>query len=256
MKILVVNPNISTSVTTLIEAEARRTALPGTELVLRTAQRGVAYIETQFEALIAGAAIAEILAEEGPAADAVVVAAFGDPGLPGLKEILDVPVVGISEAALSTACLLGQRFAIVAISERIASWYRDCVERNGLISRLVSIRSLSSPLRGVDSVQQDFGAELVRLANAVVDAGADVVILAGAPLAGLAREVVDEIPVPVVDGISAGVAQAELLVRLNPRPARRGSAAPPSLKENSGLSEALRARLAGRSGSTAHTERG
>jgi Asp/Glu/hydantoin racemase len=243
MKILVVNPNISASVTALIEAEAARTASVGTELVMRTAASGVAYIETHFESLIAGAAIAEILAEEGPDVDAVVIAAFGDPGLPGLKEILDVPVVGISEAAFSTACLLGQRFSIVAISERIAAWYRDCVERNGLGSRLASIRSLSRPLRGVDSVQQDFGEELVRLANKVVDDGADVVILAGAPLAGLAREVVDRIPVPVVDGISAGVAQAELLARLGPRPARRGSSAPPPATENQGLSDAVRKRL-------------
>ncbi|MGE9364402.1 aspartate/glutamate racemase family protein [Isoptericola nanjingensis] len=244
MQLLVVNPNISETVTDLIAAEARRVASPGTDIVVRTAASGVAYIETPLEAVLAGPAVAEVLAADGRAADAVVVAAFGDPGLPGLKELLDVPVVGITEAALATASLLGARFSIIAISERITAWYRDCVERHGLAGRLASIRSLRDPLRGIGTVQEDFGPELVRLANDVVSRdGADVVILAGAPLAGLARAVADRIPVPVVDGVSAGVAQAEALVRLAPGAARAGSAAPPPPKDTAGLSPTLRAAL-------------
>src|SRR5687768_10345962 len=99
MKLLVINPNISDDVTALIEAEARRSASPGTELVVRTAGSGVEYIETRFEALIAAGAVAEIIAEysaaDGPAIDGIVVAAFGDPGMPALKELAGVPVIGI-----------------------------------------------------------------------------------------------------------------------------------------------------------------
>lgn len=244
VRLLVINPNISTSVSDLIEAESRRAASPGTEIVIRTAESGVAYIETRLESMLAGPAVAEAIASAGADADAIVVAAFGDPGMPALKELVDVPVVGITEAALATASLLGQRMSIVAISERIAPWYRDCVERNGLLGRLASIRSLRDPLRGIGSVQDDFGPELVRLANQVVaEDGADVVILAGAPLAGLALEVADQIPVPVVDGVSAGITQAEALVRLSPRPARAGSYAGPPEKDHSGLSPALAATL-------------
>ncbi|WP_225079716.1 aspartate/glutamate racemase family protein [Streptomyces sp. CoT10] len=244
LRLLVVNPNISTSVSNLIEAEARRAASPGTEIVMRTAESGVAYIETRLESLLAGPAVAELVAQAGTTADAVVVAAFGDPGLPALKELVDVPVVGITEAALATASLLGARMSIVAISERITPWYRDCVERNGLLGRLASIRSLRDPLHGIGTVQDDYGPELVRLANQVVtEDGADVVILAGAPLAGLAREVADQIPVPVVDGVAAGIAQAEALVRLAPGPARAGSYAGPPAKAHRGLSPALAAAL-------------
>lgn len=244
MQLLVINPNISESVSDLIESEAHRAASPGTEIVMRTAGSGVAYIETRLESMLAGPAVAETIASADGTADAIVVAAFGDPGLPALKELVDVPVVGITEAALATASLLGARMSIVAISERIAPWYRDCVERNGLLGRLASIRSLRAPLRGIGTVQDDFGPELVRLANQVVaEDGADVVILAGAPLAGLAREVADQIPVPVVDGVSAGIAQAEALVRLAPRPARAGSYAGPPEKDHAGLSPALGAIL-------------
>jgi Asp/Glu/hydantoin racemase len=239
MKLLVINPNISESVSDLIRAEAERVASPGTEVVVRTAPAGVAYIETRLESLIAAPQVAELIAAE-PDVDAVVVAAFGDPGMPALKELVAQPVVGITEAALSTAALLGRRFSIVAISRRITAWYRDCVEQNGFGSRLASIRSLGEALPDIGSVQHDFRPHLLRLANEVVEQdGADVVILAGAPLAGLARDIGGSIPVPVVDGISAGVGQAELLVRLQPGSHRLGSFAPPPVKPNTGLSPEL-----------------
>ncbi|MDP9416988.1 MAG: aspartate/glutamate racemase family protein [Actinomycetota bacterium] len=245
MKLLVVNPNISESVTALILAEAQRVASTGTEIVMRTAPFGVEYIETRMESLLAAGAVAQVVAEEHEGVDAVVVAAFGDPGLPGLKEFVDIPVVGITEAALFTAALQGSRFSIVAISGRITAWYRECVERNGLGNRLASIRSLQDSLGDIGSVQQDFGPHLLKLAHAVVDEdGADVVILAGAPLAGLARDLRDSIPVPVVDGISAGVRQAEALVALNCGRHRKGSYARPPQKKNSGLSPEITRTLA------------
>jgi allantoin racemase len=102
MKLLIINPNISTSVTDLIEAEARRTASPGTQLSMRTAPFGVAYIETRFEALIGAYATAQVAAEHVAGHDAVIVAAFGDPGLAGLREVLPVPVLGLTNASPSS----------------------------------------------------------------------------------------------------------------------------------------------------------
>ena len=52
MKLLVMNPNISESVTRLIGEEARRAASPGTQITLLTAPFGVEYIEGELEAVI------------------------------------------------------------------------------------------------------------------------------------------------------------------------------------------------------------
>jgi 23S rRNA pseudouridine1911/1915/1917 synthase len=93
MRILLINPNISESVSELIGAEARRAASPGTEIEVVTAPLGVAYIETRFEALIGAWAAANLAAEHASRHDAIVVAAFGDPGLAGIREAIDVPVV-------------------------------------------------------------------------------------------------------------------------------------------------------------------
>lgn len=246
MRLLIINPNISDSVTTLIEAEARRSASPGTQITMQTAAFGVAYIETRFEALIGAYAVAQLAAEHHAGHDAVIVAAFGDPGLAGLREALPVPVLGMTESALATACLLGHRFSIIAISQRIQAWYREVVEANGLIGRLASIRALDRPLASIGNVQDEHAEALLALCErAVREDGAEVIVLAGAPLAGLARALHGQLPVPVVDGVSSAVRHAETLGALQPDKATLGSFAPPPVKPNRGLPEAIARLLAG-----------
>ena len=73
----------------------------------------------------------------------------------------------------------------------------------------------------------------------MTDNQADVVILAGAPLARLANKIRDKVPVPLVDGIHAAVVMAEGLVRLKPRKATAGTFKRPPPKESKGLTAPL-----------------
>lgn len=247
MKLLLINPNISDSVSALIRAEAQRAVDPGTEIEVLTAPFGVAYIETRFEALIGAYATAQLAAEHYAAYDAVVVAAFGDPGLAGLREALPIPVTGLTEAALASAHLLGHRISIIAISQRIQAWYREVVEGYGFGGRLASIRALDRPLSGIGEVQDEHAQALKALAErAVYEDDADVIILAGAPLAGLARSLQGQLPVPVVDGVSSAVRHAQTLAALRPGTHTRGSFAPPPVKPNRGLPPAIETLLARR----------
>ena len=241
MKLLVVNPNISESVTRLIGEEARRAASPDTGLTLCTAPFGVAYIETRFEAMIGAYAVAQVAGERAAGHDAVIVAAFGDPGVAALREVLPVPVVGLTEAALASASLLGGRFAIIAISRRIAAWYRETVVNYGFGGRLAGIRTLDAPIRDIGGVREEHAQRLRELCRSAVETdGAEVLILAGAPLAGLARSIAAEIPVPLVDGVASAVRHAETLARLAPARARAGSFAPPPAKPHAGLPDPIR----------------
>ncbi len=240
MKLLLINPNISVEVSALIQAEARRTAAPQTSIHVATAPFGVAYIETRFEALVGAYATAQVAAEQYQGHDAVIVAAFGDPGVAGIRELLPVPVVGLTECALASACLLGHRFSIITISQRIQSWYREVVESYGMAGRLASMRGLDEPLAGIGCVQEDHSTRLAELCNQAVQRdGADVIILAGAPLAGLARSLAGQLPVPVVDGVSSAVQHAQSLVSLSPGTHQAGSFQPPPVKPHKGLPEVI-----------------
>jgi Asp/Glu/hydantoin racemase len=244
MKLLLINPNISDSVSELIRAEAQRSASPGTEVEVLTAPFGVAYIETRFEAMIGAYATAQLAAEHHAKYDAIVVAAFGDPGLAALREVMPVPVTGLTEAALASAHLLGHRVSIIAISQRIQAWYREVVDAYGFGSRLASIRALNRPLASIGGVQEEHAQALKALAERAVDEdGAEVIILAGAPLAGLARSLKGQLPVPVVDGVSSAVRHAESIAALAPGRALRGSYSPPPHKPNRGLPAAIQALL-------------
>lgn len=245
MKLLIVNPNISESVTALIEAEARRSIGPDTQITAVTATLGVAYIETRFEALIGAYAVAQQVAEHVAGHDGVVVAAFGDPGLNALREALPVPVTGMTEAAMATACQLGSRFSIVSISPRMRGWYLDTVHNSHLSSRLASFRALQQAPSNVATVQTEQAERLVEIAHQCVrEDGADVIILAGAPLAGLARTIQHRLPVPAVDGVSCAVRQIEALVRMQPAKATAGSYAGVPTKPNQGLTPALQSFIA------------
>ncbi len=244
MRLLLANPNTSVRVTERIAAVARGIAAPGTEIVAVTATAGVPYIATRAEAAIAGRATLELMAEYGAGCDAAIVVAFADPGLGGARELMPVPVVGLAEAAMLTACMLGRRFAIVTFSGSLGPWYRECVEYQGLTSRLAAIRCLDAPFTGIDAVQAELRDLLVALCcRTVAEDDAEVVILGGAPLAGLARQIAGHVPVPLVDGVEAAVRQAETLVALAPRKATAGSFRRPAAKPAIGLPPKLAAML-------------
>ena len=240
MKLLIANPNTSVGVTDRLVASGKLVASPGTELIPMTAPRGVPYIATRAEAAIGSAVMLEMLAEKRGTFDAAVCAAFGDPGLGGARELFDFPIVGMAEAAMLVACTLGRKFAIVSFAKALEPWFAEIVDWHGMTGRCAAIQMLDSAFTTLNDVADEKEQLLVDLANRVVtERGADVVILAGAPLAGLATKLRDRVPVPLVDGIQAAVAMAEGLVRLNPRKATVGTYRRPGPKDSTGLSKAL-----------------
>lgn len=245
MKILVANPNTTRSVTERLVAAARPAAAPGTEITGLTASRGVPYIASRAEAQIGGAVLLEMLAEHADGHDAAIVAAFGDPGLGGARELFAIPVVGLAEAAMVTALMLGQRFAVVTFALALEAWYEETVRAYGLQMRSAGVFCADRPFSSLEAVPEEMEEHLVALAERAVASGADTVILGGAPIAGLAGRLKDRIPVPVVDPIVAAVKQAEALVALGARKPVAGTFRYPAPKPSSGLAEALALRIGG-----------
>lgn len=244
MKLLLLNPNTSIEVTRLMTDVGQRAVAPGTELVPCTASRGVPYIATRTEAQIGGAIALEMLAEQHTKVDAAIIAAFGDPGLFAARETFDIPIIGLAEAAMLTACMAGRRFAIVTFARALGPWYEECVRAHGLWDRCAGVRMLDTPFQAVSEVGTEKEDLLVALAQrAIVEDEADVLIFAGAPLSGLAERVADRIPVPVIDQVIAAVKQAEALVALRLRKATAGTFRRPAAKPTLGLADALAARL-------------
>ena len=222
MRLLLLNPNMTLKMTEEMAGLATTMLNHGSTLLPVTATTGFPYISSRAEALIAGGIALETIASHRNAVDAVVIAAFGDPGLLAARELFDMPIVGMAEAAMLSALLLGQRFSFVTFSRHLRPWYEQSVTQAGLQNRFAGVRTPDTDFKSIGSVQEELFNVLRDLVQQAVDTdGADVVILAGAPLAGLAQRYTDS-PVPLVDPISAAVTQAQALFRLAPR-GERGS---------------------------------
>jgi allantoin racemase len=245
MKILVVNANTSQLVTDKVVAQARASAAADTEIVAVTGSFGGRVIGSRAEHAIGEHSTVALVARHAPGCDAVVIAVSYDTGLRAARELLDVPVVGMTEAGLLTACMLGGRIGIVTFGRRVLPLYHELVAAYGLSARVAGWRTLESVAAYQPGSQDALDAELVAAADDLVERdGAETVLLAGAVMAGVPSRLQPQVPVPLIDGIACAVRQAELLCRLAlPKP-RAGSYASPAGRELVGVDPAITAAFA------------
>ena len=246
MKLLLINPNTTPHVTARLLAQARRAAPAGVELRAVTADFGPAIIGSRAENAIAGHAVLDLAARHLGDADAVLLGVSLDTALRPLREMLEVPVVGMAEAALLTACQLGGRIGALTLGGRMLPLYREMSDGYGLATRVACWRALELPAAyGADL---DAGvADAVRAAcdRLVSEDGVDVVVLCAAVLTGYAALVAPQVAVPVIDAIDAATHQAAALVAMGLQPHRAGSFSRPPARRVSGVGAALAARLGG-----------
>ena len=248
MKILLINANTTPAVTDRIAAEALRVASPGTEVLAVTGTFGASIVGSRAEIAIAEHAALDLMARHRSGVDAVVIGVSFDVGLRAGRELLSVPVVGMTEAACLIACTLGGRFGIVTYGQRSAAIFREIVTGYGLAGRLAGVRGLEASPADMLADPEALHAQIAEAVSDLVERdGAEVVILAGAVMAGLPPLIQDLVSCPLVEGIASGIGLAELLVRLGPAKARAGSFAPIGERTVSGLGHELTALLARKS---------
>lgn len=236
MKLLLINPNTSQSITDLVLAEARKIAAPDTELAAVTGRFGGRYVASRATYAIAGHAALDAYAEHGQSADVVVLACFGDPALMALKEVASQPVVGMAEASCQTAAANGGRFAIVTGGERWGPMLREFVASIGLGDRLATIETVAPTGAAIASDPEKALDLLARACCACVEHhGASSVILGGAGLAGLASRIAARVPVPLIDSLAACIRMAEQ----SGRDGTRSAATRPSVRTDPAPSEGL-----------------
>ncbi len=244
MKILLINPNTTPAITDLVLTHARRLAPAGVTLKAATGAFGPRYIASRAAAAVAGHAALDCYAREGAGCDAVLLACFGDPGLDGLRELAEVPVMGLAEASCAAAAREG-RFAIVTGGERWGPMLTEFAAARGYAASLLAVRTVAPT--GADIARDPEGS--LRLlgdaCRAAATEGAAAVVLGGAGLVGLAARLQPEVPVRVICSLEAGMA-AVLAACRNPaaKPTSGDYAVTPPVP-TVGLSEPLAALMEG-----------
>ncbi|MBP1852992.1 aspartate/glutamate racemase family protein [Rhizobium halophytocola] len=228
MKIAVINPNTTASMTATIADAARRVANSGTEILAVTSSMGPVSIEGYYdEALALPGLLLEIARAERSGAEAAVIACFDDTGLDAARALATIPVLGICEAALATVSFIAQRITIVTTMERSRLPIEHLVHRYGMVGR-VKVRAADIPVLSLEDPHSDARDRLRgEIAAALRDDRAEAIVLGCAGMADLSHALSTEFGVPVIDGVAAAVKQAEGLVTLGLSTAKRGAYATP-----------------------------
>ncbi|MGW4564347.1 aspartate/glutamate racemase family protein [Streptomyces sp. NPDC004561] len=231
MRIIVTNCNTTQGMTEEIVRGARAAAGPGTTVTGLTPAWGPESAEGWLDSYLSAAAVLDALRTyDGPPYDAVVLAGFGEHGREGARELADVPVVDITEAAAHLACLLGRRYGVVTTLDRSRGQIEDSLETAGVARNCAAV--VGTGLGVLDLADDPARTESAFLAAAeqAREAGAEVLVLGCAGMTGLQRVVADKLGLPVVDGVAAAVKLAESLVDLGLTTSRAGSYGKPLAK--------------------------
>jgi allantoin racemase len=226
MHIAVVNCNMSSDMTDAIGEASRAAARPGTLITAVSPTWGVDSAEGFFDSYISAAATLDLLAGwQGPL-DGVVLAGFGEHGREGVRQLLDVPVVDITEAAAIFACLLGYSYGVVTTTRPAVQQIRQSLQTAGMSERCVAVRATGMRVLDLDN---DIEATIERFAHEslrLMADGAEVIVLGCAGMAGLREGVQRRLPAPVIDGVAAAVSLVEDLVHHGMRTSKVGAFAP------------------------------
>lgn len=215
MRLLIINGNTTAAMTDKLVAVGRAVVTDDVEITGVTAPFGAAYVVDRQTSAMAGNAALQALNAHVAGHDAVLLGCFGDPGLTALKEASPVPVTGMAEASCHVAAMLGRRFAIVTGGRAWEPILEDFVASIGLAGRLAGVVPVAPT---GDEIARDPERSLDVLAAACTTARAslraDVIILGGAGLAGLAAAVRERVGAPVVCSTQASVLAAVALGRI------------------------------------------
>ena len=231
MRLLIVNPNSTASMTAKIGACARAFASPGVEIIARNPPDGPASIEGHYdEAMSTPGLLAEIRRGEAEGVDGTVVACFDDPAIGACRELATGPVIGICEAAMHAATMIATSFSVVTTLPRAVPIIEELALRYGMERRCRRVRAADIPVLALEEEGDARQRILAEVRAAVAEDRCEAVILGCAGMADLTEWLTREAGVPVIDGVVVGVRMVEALVGAGLRTSKIGAYAAPRAK--------------------------
>lgn len=210
MKILIINPNTDLKMTETIEKNAKEFVQGDYEVVCKSIDNGPKFIETYEDIALVSSGMTKLLRENENIFDAFVVGCHYDPNLDLMKEITSKPVVGIAEASIKIASMLGHSFSILSTNDHSRPIKEDLVRKYYMKDLLASVRIVELNPEAEGDINQ-----YIKVANtAIKEDKAEVIILGCAGLTGIDKEIQNALNIPVLDGIKCALIIASGLAKL------------------------------------------
>ncbi|MBR7890089.1 aspartate/glutamate racemase family protein [Marinomonas sp. A79] len=232
MRIQLINPNSSADMTQAMALSAQSVALPDTDILPYTPSHGPKSIECAFDEVIASAALLDLI-EEGNhmGVDAHIIACFGDPALDAARELANAPVIGIAEAAFQLAGLIAHKFGVVTTLARTLPASEHLLQKYGYQHRCSGVRATDIPVLALENIEADaYECLKSECLAAIQNDGAEAIVLGCAGMSALVNKLASELPVPIIDGVTAAVKLAEALHQLHLQTSKIGQYGQPVSK--------------------------
>lgn len=201
---------------------------PDTELAIVNLEKGPESIEAFYdEAFAEPFVVREVEKAAAEGFHGVIIYCFGNPGLYAAREAVDIPVVGIGEAAINLACILGHRMSvIVEVAHAVPRAWRT-IKLMGVTEQVASVRSADIPVLEMGQSER-LRAAILRASEAATEAdGADVLVLGCGSMFGVRQEIESRFGVPVVEPGPAALKLVESLLALGLSQSKRSYRSPP-----------------------------
>lgn len=198
-----------------------------TEVVIKNLDVSTNSVRSFYGEFLNNFHVVESVIKERNNFDAVIIGCFPDPGLYVLREQLDIPVIGLGEAAMLVAATLGSKFAVVSVSQMINPNMELSLKKYGLENRGIyrPIRAVEPPITAQDDVNgyvDPFEVIIPRLNKVALECikdGAEVILTGcgyiGPMLTLHGYKKISGTDVPIVDSSSIAVKFAEMMADLN-----------------------------------------
>jgi allantoin racemase len=210
MRIFIINPNSDEKMTDAIRRSAKNFAKCDFEVECTSTPGAPKFIETYRDEVQAASGMMELVRLNEESADAFVVACHSDVNLDVLKEMTAKPVVGIGEASMKIATMLGHKFSVVTTHQHSIPGKKAQARKYHLQDLMASVRA---PIEKTS--EDEDGEELYfQLSKAAIEEDlAEVIVLGCAGLTGLDKILQMRLRVPVLDGVTCALILATGFVR-------------------------------------------
>lgn len=209
ISVLIINPNSSQAMTDDIQRVAEEFA--GGEFRVNTVCTPGApeFIDYYIDAAQAAPGMLQLIRDHYDQYDAFIVACHCDPNLDLLKEVCAKPVVGIGEASMKMASMLGHSFSVISTGSHSIANKEMLIHKYGLDTAAASVRAPEADVTSYNSADLFMSA-----AKAAIEKdSAEVLVLGCAGMAGIDKAIQQEFNVPVLDGIICALIMAVGMVK-------------------------------------------
>ncbi len=163
-------------------------------------------VESVYDEVLAAPHVVErCLEAEREGVDAVIVDCMGDPGVDAARDRVAIPVLGPGETSMHVAAMLGHRYGVVTMSDRVRPIFEKNARVHGTHEALACVRSVDISVLAIANEHDRLIEALIEQSTAaIVEDKADVIILGCTGFLGVSEKLDAELKrrghnVPVIN---------------------------------------------------------